>query len=46
MGGGRQRRPAAVFARLLTVILIGFAVENLVFRTIKRRTVRRRGLQS
>lgn len=36
----------AVFAGLLTVILIGLAVENLVFRTIERRTVRRWGLQS
>jgi len=35
-----------VFAGLLTVILIGLAVENLVFRTIERRTVRRWGLQS
>ncbi len=36
----------AVFAGLLTVILIGLAVENLVFRTIERRTVRRWGLHS
>ena len=36
----------AVFAGLLTVILIGLLVENLVFRTIERRTVRRWGLQS
>ena len=36
----------AVFAGLLTVILIGLAVENLVFRTIERRTVRRWGLQT
>ena len=36
----------AVFAGLLTVILIGLAVENLVFRSIERRTVRRWGLQS
>ena len=36
----------SVFAGLLTVILIGLAVENLVFRTIERRTVRRWGLQS
>ena len=35
----------AVFAGLLTVILIGLAVENLVFRTIERRTVRRWGVQ-
>jgi len=36
----------AVFAGLLTVILIGLAVENMVFRTIERRTVRRWGLHS
>lgn len=36
----------AVFAGLLTVILIGLAVENLIFRTIERRTVLRWGLQS
>jgi NitT/TauT family transport system permease protein len=34
-----------VFAGLLSVILIGLAVENLVFRTIEARTVRRWGLQ-
>jgi len=27
------------------VILIGLAIENLVFRTIERRTVRRWGVQ-
>ena len=36
----------AVFAGLLTVILIGLFVENLVFRLIERRTVRTWGLQS
>src|SRR6478672_2047249 len=35
----------AVFAGLLTVILIGLVVENLIFRTIERRTVLRWGLQ-
>lgn len=35
-----------VFAGLLTVILIGRAVENLVFRTLKFRTVRRWGMQN
>ncbi len=35
----------SVFAGLLTVILIGLAVENLVFRTVERRTVRRWGVQ-
>jgi NitT/TauT family transport system permease protein len=34
-----------VFAGLLTVIVIGLVVENLIFRTIERRTVRRWGLQ-
>jgi len=34
-----------VFAGLLTVILIGLAVENLVFRTVELRTVRRWGMQ-
>ncbi len=34
-----------VFAGLLTVILIGLAVENLVFRTLEARTVRRWGMQ-
>jgi NitT/TauT family transport system permease protein len=35
-----------VFGGLLTVILLGLAVENLVFRTIETRTVRRWGMQS
>ena len=35
----------AVFAGLLTVILIGLAVENLVFRVVEQRTVRRWGVQ-
>ena len=35
----------SVFAGLLTVIMIGLAVENLVFRTVERRTVRRWGVQ-
>lgn len=34
----------SVFAGLLTVIIIGLVVENLVFRTTERRTVRRWGL--
>ena len=37
---------AAVFAGLLTVIAIGLVVENGVFRTIERRTVRRWGMQA
>lgn len=35
-----------VFAGLLTVILIGLAVENLIFRVIEARTVCRWGMQS
>lgn len=35
----------AVFAGLLTVIAIGLFVENLVFRTIERKTVQKWGLQ-
>ncbi len=35
-----------VFAGLLSVILIGLVVENLIFRTIEHRTVLRWGLQS
>ncbi|MBS1154582.1 MAG: putative transporter [Proteobacteria bacterium] len=34
----------SVFAGLLTVILIGLAVENLVFRNIEARTIRRWGM--
>ena len=34
-----------VFAGLLTVILIGLAVENLIFRVLERHTVRRWGMQ-
>ena len=36
----------AVFAGLLTVILVGLAVENLVFRNIEAATVRKWGMQS
>lgn len=35
-----------VFAGLLTVILIGLVVENLVFRTIENHTVRKWGMQT
>ena len=35
-----------VFAGLLTIILIGLAVENVVFRVIEARTVQRWGMQS
>jgi NitT/TauT family transport system permease protein len=36
----------SVFAGLFTVIVIGLAVENVVFRSIETRTVRRWGMQS
>jgi NitT/TauT family transport system permease protein len=36
----------SVFAGLLTVILLGILVENIVFLTIERTTVRRWGMQS
>ena len=36
----------SVFAGLFTVILIGLVVENLVFRNIEVRTIRRWGMQS
>ncbi len=36
----------AVFAGLFTVILIGLVVENVVFRSVELRTVRRWGMQS
>jgi NitT/TauT family transport system permease protein len=35
-----------VFACLLTIIMIGLVVENVVFRTIENRTVRRWGMQN
>ncbi len=35
-----------VFAGLLTIILIGLAVENVIFRVIETRTVQRWGMQS
>ena len=35
-----------VFAGLLTVILLGLFVENVIFRAIENRTVRRWGMQS
>jgi NitT/TauT family transport system permease protein len=37
---------ASVFAGLLTVILFGLLVENVVFATIERRTVQRWGMQT
>ena len=35
-----------VFARLLTIILIGLFVENVIFRLIERMTVQRWGMQN
>ncbi len=37
---------ANVFAGLLTVIIIGLVVENLIFQTIERRTIQRWGMQT
>jgi sulfonate transport system permease protein len=36
----------SVFAGLLTVIVIGLLVENVIFRTVELRTVRRWGMQN
>ncbi|MVW78480.1 ABC transporter permease [Bordetella sp. 02P26C-1] len=41
-----QLDTSAVFAGLLTIIIIGLVVENLIFRTIERRTVQRWGMQA
>jgi NitT/TauT family transport system permease protein len=41
-----QLRIPEVFAGLLTVILFGLFVENVIFRGIEKRTVRRWGMQS
>lgn len=35
-----------VFAGLLTVILIGLVVENLIFQTLEKRTIQRWGMQN
>jgi NitT/TauT family transport system permease protein len=37
---------ASVFAGLLTVILFGLFVENVIFRTLEQRTIQRWGMQS
>lgn len=37
---------AAVFAGLLTIILIGLLIENVVFRVIERRTIQRWGMHT
>jgi NitT/TauT family transport system permease protein len=41
-----QLQTADVFAGLLTVIIIGLVVENVIFRSIERRTVERWGMAS
>ena len=41
-----QLNIAEVFAGLLTIILIGLAVENVVFRFVETRTVQRWGMQT
>jgi NitT/TauT family transport system permease protein len=41
-----QLNIAEVFAGLLTIILIGLAVENVVFRVIEKNTVQRWGMQT
>jgi NitT/TauT family transport system permease protein len=41
-----QLRIPEVFAGLLTVILFGLFVENVIFRTIERRTIKRWGMQT
>ena len=40
-----QLETASVFAGLLTVILIGLGVENLVFRTVERATIQKWGME-
>lgn len=40
-----QLNIAAVFAGLLTIIIIGLVVENLIFRVIEQRTIQRWGMQ-
>ena len=35
-----------VFAGLLMVILLGLAVESLIFKTVEKRTVRRWGMET
>lgn len=49
LGLKRERNPfliPQVFAGLLTVILAGLLVENLIFRTIENRAVRKWGMQA
>jgi NitT/TauT family transport system permease protein len=37
---------AAVFAGLFSVIIIGLLVENLIFRTVEQKTIRRWGMHT
>lgn len=41
-----QLNISAVFAGLLTIIIIGLVVENVIFRSIERRTIQRWGMQA
>jgi NitT/TauT family transport system permease protein len=41
-----QLRIPDVFAGLLTVMILGLAVEHLVFKTVEKRTVRRWGMET
>jgi NitT/TauT family transport system permease protein len=41
-----QLEIANVFAGLFSVIIIGLVVENLIFKTVEKRTVRRWGMQA
>ena len=41
-----ELRIPEVFAGLLTVMILGLAVENLIFKTIEKRTVRRWGMEA
>jgi NitT/TauT family transport system permease protein len=41
-----QLEIANVFAGLFTVIMIGLCVDNVIFRTLEARTVKRWGMQS
>lgn len=41
-----QLNISAVFAGLLTIIIIGLVVENLIFRAVEQRTIQRWGMQA
>lgn len=41
-----QLNISAVFAGLLTIIIIGLVVENLIFRAVEKRTIQRWGMQA